>query len=119
MALMERGCSWECPGDFSPRNGRLGGRVESFCRLQILQPAKLRVETTAGEKFVVGASFDDSAGVEHDDSISGPDGRESMGDDEGGAAAFERVQRFQEIAFGLDIQGAGRFVENQNRRILQ
>ena len=47
------------------------------------------------------------------------DGRQSMRDDEAGAAFAHGVERLLHQALGFVVEGGGRFVEDQYRRVLQ
>ena len=42
-----------------------------------------------------------------------------MGDDEGGAALAQGVERAFDLGFGLGIERARRFVQDQDRRVFQ
>jgi hypothetical protein len=66
------------------------------------------------EEFLVGALFDDLSLLEYADELGVADGGESVGDDEGGASFQEAVHVALDYAFGFAVQGAGRFVEDQD-----
>ena len=55
----------------------------------------------------------------HEDQIGIGDGRQAMGDDEGGAALAERIERLLDAALGFGVEGAGCLVQDQDRRVLQ
>ncbi len=57
--------------------------------------------------------------LEHDDPIDAVNGREAMRDDECGAAVHEFLDRLHDGSFGRGIERGGRFVEQQDRRVLQ
>ena len=57
--------------------------------------------------------------VHHQDAVGRADGREPMGDDQGGAALHQPVERGLDLALALGIERRGRLVEKQDRRILQ
>jgi hypothetical protein len=59
--------------------------------------------------------FDDLSLFEYADGVGVADGGESVGDDEGGASFQEAVHVAFDCAFGFAVQGAGRFVEDQDR----
>ena len=42
-----------------------------------------------------------------------------MRDNEGGAALAQHIERTLDLAFGLGVERAGGFVEDQDRRILE
>jgi len=65
------------------------------------------------------ADLGNAAPVEHHDAIGVLDGGQAMGDDEGGAALAQGVERLLDLAFRLGVKRRGRFVQNQDRRILQ
>ena len=57
--------------------------------------------------------------VEDEDEVGIGDRGEPVGDDEGGAALPQPIERPLDACLGLDVEGAGRLVEDQDRRILQ
>ncbi|MNI23615.1 hypothetical protein D3C73_772090 [compost metagenome] len=63
------------------------------------------------------AAFHNLPVVQHQDLVGTADGGEAVGDDEGGAALLEHLQRIlnQALRFGVDIGGG--FIQYQNRRI--
>ena len=71
------------------------------------------------EQLRVRAAFDDPALVEHDDLVGIDDGREAVGDDDRRAAARDAVERLLDRRLGAAVERAGRFVEDQDRRVLE
>ena len=72
-----------------------------------------------GGKLVEPAGFDDAALVHEDDAVGVAHGGEPVRDDEGGAAIAQLVDRQLDALLGFDVERAGRFVEHQDRRILE
>ena len=52
-----------------------------------------------------------------EDLVGAADGREAVGDDEGGAALHEEVEAVLDHGFGLGVEGAGGFVEDEDARV--
>lgn len=63
------------------------------------------------------AALDDAATLKHHDTVRIPYRGETVGDDEGRAALHEPVHAVLYDAFGSGIDGAGRLIENEHRRI--
>ena len=63
--------------------------------------------------------LDDLAGVEDEDLVCAAHGREAVRDDERGAPLHEVRKRLLDQAFGLGVERARRFVENEDRRVLE
>jgi hypothetical protein len=61
----------------------------------------------------------DSATVYHEDDVGSQDRGKPMCDDEARAAPQDDVERLLDRRFVLVVQLAGRFVENQNPRVLK
>src|SRR5947207_15465764 len=57
--------------------------------------------------------------LEHDDLVDVVDRSETMGNDESRSAAHEFFDRLHDGSFGGGIERGGRFVEKQDRRVLQ
>jgi hypothetical protein len=56
--------------------------------------------------------------IEHEDRVGIGNGREAVGDRQRGAVCRYGVQRGQNVLFGAGVERAGRFVEQQDRRVL-
>src|SRR5690606_21703184 len=54
-----------------------------------------------------------------DDAVGVLDRRQPVGDDQRRAALRELVERLLDRALGLGVEGRGRLVEDQDRRVLQ
>ena len=65
------------------------------------------------------APFDDPTGVQHDDFVGIHDGRQPMGDNQRRPADCNHVEFSLDRFFRLGIQRRCRFIEDQDRRILQ
>ena len=64
------------------------------------------------------AALDDPALLHDHDAVRVADRGETVGDDEGGTALHEGVQAFLYQLFGTGVDGAGGFVQNQHRGIV-
>jgi hypothetical protein len=71
---------------------------------------------TASE-FAVGADVDDLAGVHDDDSVRQFQCTGAVGDDDRRAALGELLQHFVDQPFALDVDLAGRLVEDEDIRV--
>src|SRR5579862_8137153 len=82
-----------------------------FQQLLVIQVAVVAVQ---GQKFVVGAEFDDVAAVQHGDAVGVADGGDAVGDEDGGAAAHDVAQVVEDLVFGVSVDAGERVVENQD-----
>ena len=73
----------------------------------------------APHQLVEAAALDDAAALEHQDAGGVADGGEPVGDHEGGAVLHHLGQRGLHLGLGERIEGAGRLVEDEDRRILE
>src|SRR5690349_10690940 len=64
--------------------------------------------------MLVGSSFHGRPGVEDDDFVAVPDGAQTMGDDDAGAAAPTQVRA--DALLGAGVEGAGGLVEDEDGR---
>ena len=71
------------------------------------------------EQFGMCAAFDDAAVIEHEDLVGIDDGRQAVRDDQGGAFARDLLEFGLDDLLGARIQRAGRFVEHEDRGILE
>ena len=85
-----------------------------ICRL-----CKFRVNAAARDQFGAAALLDDPAVLEHDDLIHVMNGGEAVGDDQGGAAVHQFLDRFHDGSFGRGVERGSGFVEKQDRRVFQ
>ena len=88
----------------------------TLAELDFVQPA---VRIAAADQFVVGAGVDDAALLHDYDSIGQGQRRQTVGDDDRRAVAGEMFQHSVDQLFALQIDLAGGFVQDQDRRIAQ
>jgi hypothetical protein len=67
----------------------------------------------------VGAALDDAAGVHDQDLVGIHDRRQTVRDDQRRAAARRAVEAGLDGLFGLRVERRGRFVKDQEWRVLQ
>ncbi len=81
------------------------------------------VETTidalAAEEVAVGALFLDTVRSDDNDAVGVLDRRQAVGDHQRRAAFREFEQRLLDVPLGFGVERRGRFVQNQNRRVLE
>lgn len=75
---------------------------------------KFGVQTATMHEFVVGALLDDSAMVQHDDSVCRANGGQSMGDDECRPSFHEFRERPLQFGFGGAVHACGGFIEKHD-----
>ena len=63
---------------------------------------------------LVGSAFYDLTLLYDEDLVGSADGGEAVGDDEGGAALHEEIEAVLDHGFGLGVEGAGGFVEDED-----
>ena len=80
---------------------------------------KFGVPACRSQQLLVRAGFDDTSVVEYGNAIGCPDGRESVGDEDGGAIFHQFVEGYLQCPFGCIVQCAGRLVEHQDGRVAQ
>ena len=91
--------------------------VELDARLERLQCAKLRVQSSCSHQLLVRASLDDASSLEDDNLVCAADRREAVGDSESGATVGEAVKSSLDVLLRLGIEARRRLVEQQNRRV--
>jgi hypothetical protein len=64
------------------------------------------------------SALDDLAALDHQDRIGMHDGVQAVGDDDGGAALAQMLDRLLHLLFGFRIQRCGCFIEQDDRRVL-
>ena len=80
-----------------------------------LASIQLRVESPLFQQLLMGPLLHDMA-IPHDqDHIRFPDGRKTMGYDEGGPALHHGIKGFLYADFRSGINGRGRFIQEQHR----
>ena len=75
---------------------------------------ELIVLALGGEKFVVGAAFDDTAAFKDDDTVAVADSREAVGKDKRRAALHQGVHTSLHEGFSASIYTTGCLVENEH-----
>ena len=80
---------------------------------------ELSVEPALGEELLVRAAFGDAALVEDDDAVGVADGREAVGDDDGGALRLEAREGAAHRLLVDRVQMRGRLVEDEDGRVLE
>ncbi|KKK48466.1 hypothetical protein LCGC14_3144820, partial [marine sediment metagenome] len=78
-----------------------------------------RVQAVPRQQLAVGAALHDASLVQHHHPVGPADGGQPVGDDEGRLALHQVEQVFLNRHFDFRIQRAGRFVEDQDRRVLE
>ena len=73
----------------------------------------------SASRALVRPSLDDAAPVENDEGVHAPDRRQAVRDDDCCPPSHQRPERALDQRFALGIERARRFVEDQNRRVLQ
>ena len=77
------------------------------------------VGAVAGHELVVAADLDDAAVVEDDDAVGVADGAEAVGDDEGGAALLQLLQRLLDEVLALAVERRGGLVEDEDAGVAE
>src|SRR5215472_9197778 len=67
----------------------------------------------------MGAGLDGAAMVQHDEAVHACDRREAMGNGDDGAPPHELVELFLDRRLDFGIERRGRFVQDQDRRVLE
>ena len=70
-----------------------------------------------GDQSLMQALRDNATGLNDHDMVAGFDGRESVGQDEAGAALAEHPECLLDAAPGVRVEGGGRVIQNRNRRV--
>ena len=89
------------------------------CQRSNCNAASREYSPPRGQQLRMRPGLDDLAGFHDDDPVGLLHGREAVGDDEGGAMAHRRLERGLDHALAFGVEGAGRFVEEEQRRVLQ
>ena len=85
----------------------------------VLDAGQPRVKAVQGQQFGVRAALDDLTVPQYQDLIRLANGAQTMGDDEAGAVGHEAFQRLLDQLFRRRVHAGGRFIQNQDRRVLQ
>ena len=72
------------------------------------------IESALFEQFSMGACFPNLAVMHDDDSVGVLNGREAVGDDDGGPALHEFADGVLDEGFGFGIDAGGGFVEDED-----
>src|SRR5690606_25621953 len=105
---------------FSRRGGCARAALLGIRRGAVLHELELveaRVEAAALEELAVRPLLAQLAPVEDEDAVGVLDGGEAVGDDDGGAAAHEGVERVLDLALERGVDGAGGLVEDEDERV--
>src|SRR3954451_1122421 len=105
-----------------PRAMQLSGCSRSFLFLHEslgLQPPKVVKGTAGAQQLARAAIFRDTPIVEHDDAVQCCQGRHAMRNRENGATLHQGAQGLLDRGLRGGIEGRSRFVEDQDRRVLQ
>src|SRR3569623_1630976 len=115
----------------SPSRGEGDGAASSFGRLLLHnirigfnEAARLAVPeygvfTTERDKRGVRSLFDDPALLDDDQAVERGDGRQSMRDGDDSLVAHQQLQLTLNRGLDLAVERRGRFIEYQDRRVLQ
>ena len=87
--------------------------------LLLLQNPHLGVSAGAREKLVMRATLDDAPMIEHQDLVGIHDRRKPVRDHERRVTTGDAIELGLDGALRFRVEGRGRFVENENARILQ
>src|SRR2546427_81715 len=77
------------------------------------------VDAAPAEQLAVRALLDQPSLVEHEDAVGAHDTRETVGEDEGGAASHETIERRLDQRLALRVDRRERLVEHEDRRVAQ
>ena len=79
---------------------------------------KTVVDALFPHQLVVGAHFRHAVLVDHENAIGATQGGQPVGNRKGSAILGEALQRLLNLILGFGVQTAGRFVQNQQPRIV-
>jgi hypothetical protein len=80
---------------------------------------QLGIDAALRHQVGMAALLGDLAAVQHQDAVAVDHARQAMGEDQGGAALHQPVERLLDHRLVLGIDGAQRLVEHQDRRVAQ
>ena len=95
---------------------RGGQRSGAGFELQAREP---RVEAVPRQERGVRSLLDDASGLDDEDAMRVDDRREPMRDDKRRPALHQRFERALHQGFAFGVEGRGRLVEEQHRRIFE
>src|SRR5215472_12755766 len=84
-----------------------------------LQIIKLAILAIPRKQLIVRAFLNDSPVLDDDDPIGTANRRKPMRDDQGGAILHQDFERLLHRTLGLRIERGSRFIEHQDRRVLE
>ena len=84
-----------------------------------LQREQLGVPAGRGHQFGMGALLDQLAGMQDIDPVGMDDVGQAVGDQDGGLGALPAADRPEERVLGARVQSRGRFVHDEQRRIVR
>src|SRR5882762_11055896 len=84
-----------------------------------LKVVQAPIQAVGGEQMVVTTPLHDASFRQHDDEVGVLHRREAVRDDEHGAVRHEALDRLLHEPFRFGVERAGRFVENEDRRIAE
>ena len=99
--------------------GRGGAGNECGARVLLgrLPPHERMIVTAGPYQFGMRSLFNNPAACEDENAIAADDARQSMREDEGGAAHHQAIERVLDHRFVFGIDRGQRLVEHQNRRV--
>ena len=97
----------------------MGSAAVGYRRRSKLRLHQLGEKPAALDQLVERAGLDDPSVLKHQNARRIAHGGEPVGDDEGGAAFHDFVERQIDALLGHRIERAGGFVEDQDRRVLE
>src|SRR5436309_7466953 len=97
----------------------LAGRQEQVGLEAVLPRVEVEVAAALRVQRLVRAALDDAAVLDHQDLVGAPDGREPVGDDEGGAVLHQVGEARLDERLGLGVEARGGLVEDQDARVGQ
>ena len=97
---------------------RMRSRFGLLCEV-VVDLVEAAVEGRDAAQLVVGADGLDPAVVDQDDPVGELDRAQAVGDQEGGAAPGELLDRLADQGLVLDVDGAGGLVEDQDGRVAE
>src|SRR6266852_6249182 len=83
-----------------------------------LQTMKRRIAPASSDQLVMRTVLDHPAALDRDQPVGAAHRRETMGDDEDGAAARDLLHVLLNDALAFIVEGAGRLVEDQDARVV-
>src|SRR6185437_1590662 len=84
-----------------------------------LVPPQRGVVAVGAQQLRVRALLDDMAAVEHDETVHLRNGREAVRDGDHRLAAHQGAEALLDRRLDLAVEGGGRLVEHQDRRVLE